>query len=42
VSETLAAQICSLPVFPGMSAGELDQIVDAVRRFTKDDPSQGR
>jgi dTDP-3-amino-3,4,6-trideoxy-alpha-D-glucose transaminase len=42
VSETLAGQICSLPVFPGMSADELDQIVDAVRRFTKDDPSQER
>jgi dTDP-3-amino-3,4,6-trideoxy-alpha-D-glucose transaminase len=42
VSEALAERICSLPVFPGMSDGELDRIVEAVERFTKDDPPRER
>jgi hypothetical protein len=33
VSETLAQQICSLPIFPGMSEAELDQVVEAVASF---------
>ncbi|HSZ68869.1 MAG TPA: DegT/DnrJ/EryC1/StrS family aminotransferase [Solirubrobacteraceae bacterium] len=42
VSEALAERICSLPVFPGMSDAELDRIVEAVERFTKDDPPRER
>jgi dTDP-4-amino-4,6-dideoxygalactose transaminase len=33
VSESAAERICSLPIFPGMSDGELDQVVDAVASF---------
>jgi dTDP-3-amino-3,4,6-trideoxy-alpha-D-glucose transaminase len=36
VSEDLAERICSLPLFPGMSDGELEQIVQAVDGFTKE------
>jgi dTDP-3-amino-3,4,6-trideoxy-alpha-D-glucose transaminase len=36
VSEAHAERICSLPLFPGMSEAELEQIVDAVDGFTKD------
>jgi dTDP-4-amino-4,6-dideoxygalactose transaminase len=36
VSEALSERICSLPIFPGIGEAELDQIVGAVRRFTKD------
>ncbi len=39
VSEAAAERICSLPVFPGMSDAELDQVVGAVARFTKDVPA---
>ncbi|HEY3829170.1 MAG TPA: DegT/DnrJ/EryC1/StrS family aminotransferase [Solirubrobacteraceae bacterium] len=42
VSEALAEQICSLPVFPGMSSDELEQIVEAVRKFTEDEPLRAR
>jgi dTDP-3-amino-3,4,6-trideoxy-alpha-D-glucose transaminase len=42
VSEALAEQICSLPVFPGMSGDELEQVLDAVRKFTEDGPPQAR
>ncbi|HUN79463.1 MAG TPA: DegT/DnrJ/EryC1/StrS family aminotransferase [Solirubrobacteraceae bacterium] len=35
VAESLAGQICSLPIFPGMTQAELDQIVGAVEKFTK-------
>ncbi len=33
VSESAAERICSLPLFPGMSDGELNQVVDAVASF---------
>jgi dTDP-3-amino-3,4,6-trideoxy-alpha-D-glucose transaminase len=36
VSERLAQRICSLPLFPGMDEGELEQIVRAVDGFTKE------
>ncbi|MGH2911166.1 MAG: DegT/DnrJ/EryC1/StrS family aminotransferase, partial [Solirubrobacteraceae bacterium] len=42
VSERLAERICSLPLFPGMSDAELDQIVEAVEDFTKDTPASPR
>jgi dTDP-3-amino-3,4,6-trideoxy-alpha-D-glucose transaminase len=42
VSERLAEQICSLPLFPGMGADELEQIVDAVDGFTKATPTSPR
>ncbi len=35
VAESLSERICSLPIFPGIGTAELDQIVDAVRQFTK-------
>lgn len=35
VSESLAAQICSLPIFPGIGDGEITQIVDAVAASTQ-------
>jgi dTDP-4-amino-4,6-dideoxygalactose transaminase len=34
VSESLAGQVCSLPLFVGMTAVELEQIVAAVVSFT--------
>jgi dTDP-3-amino-3,4,6-trideoxy-alpha-D-glucose transaminase len=34
VSESLAERICSLPMFPGMSATELQQVAKAVASFT--------
>jgi dTDP-3-amino-3,4,6-trideoxy-alpha-D-glucose transaminase len=42
VAESLAGQICSLPVFPGMTQAELDQIVSAVEKFTKGETSAPR
>jgi dTDP-3-amino-3,4,6-trideoxy-alpha-D-glucose transaminase len=33
VSEALAERICSLPIFPGMSAAELERVVEAVAAF---------
>jgi dTDP-3-amino-3,4,6-trideoxy-alpha-D-glucose transaminase len=36
VSEGLAGWICSLPIFPGMTDAELEQVVGAVATFTKD------
>jgi dTDP-3-amino-3,4,6-trideoxy-alpha-D-glucose transaminase len=42
VSEALAGQICSLPVFPGMSEAELEQVANAVHSFTKDTPVGAR
>jgi dTDP-3-amino-3,4,6-trideoxy-alpha-D-glucose transaminase len=42
VSETLAEQICSLPIFPGMTRDELEQIVSSVEAFTKDEPAPAR
>jgi dTDP-3-amino-3,4,6-trideoxy-alpha-D-glucose transaminase len=41
-SEALAEQICSLPIFPGMTRAELEQIVGAVEVFTKDEPALAR
>jgi dTDP-3-amino-3,4,6-trideoxy-alpha-D-glucose transaminase len=38
VSEALAGQICSLPIFPGMTQAELEQVANAVHSFTKDPP----
>ncbi|MGH2853321.1 MAG: DegT/DnrJ/EryC1/StrS family aminotransferase [Solirubrobacteraceae bacterium] len=35
VSERLAQRICSLPIFPGMSAAELERVVEAVGSFAK-------
>ncbi len=35
VSEGLAERICSLPIFPGMSASELEQVVAAVAAFAE-------
>jgi dTDP-4-amino-4,6-dideoxygalactose transaminase len=34
VSEALAERICSLPIFPGMSAAELERVVEAAGSFT--------
>jgi dTDP-3-amino-3,4,6-trideoxy-alpha-D-glucose transaminase len=42
VSEALADQICSLPLFPGMSVAELERVVEAVETFTKDEPARTR
>ncbi len=42
VSEALAERICSLPIFPGMSEIEIEQVAGAVEGFTKDAPSQMR
>jgi dTDP-4-amino-4,6-dideoxygalactose transaminase len=42
VSERQAQRICSLPLFPGMSNAELEQIVEAVDGFTKATPTQAR
>jgi dTDP-3-amino-3,4,6-trideoxy-alpha-D-glucose transaminase len=33
VSEELAGRICSLPIFPGMSDAELEQVANAVADF---------
>ncbi len=41
VSEALAERICSLPMFPGMSEAELEQVVGAVASFTTEDPPEG-
>jgi dTDP-3-amino-3,4,6-trideoxy-alpha-D-glucose transaminase len=42
VSEELAERICSLPIFPGMSAGELEHVVRAVESFSEEEPEQAR
>jgi dTDP-3-amino-3,4,6-trideoxy-alpha-D-glucose transaminase len=39
VCEGLAERICSLPIFPGMSATELEQVVEAVGTFANDKSS---
>ncbi len=41
VSEALAERICSLPMFPGMSEAELEQVAGAVASFTAEDPPEG-
>ncbi len=40
VSEGLAERICSLPIFPGMSAAELEQVVGAVGTFASNKSSR--
>jgi dTDP-3-amino-3,4,6-trideoxy-alpha-D-glucose transaminase len=42
VSEALAEQICSMPIFPSMTEGELEQIVGAVGTFTEDQSVRAR
>jgi dTDP-3-amino-3,4,6-trideoxy-alpha-D-glucose transaminase len=42
VCERLAEQICSLPLFPGMTEEELEQVTAAVIAFTKDQALEGR
>jgi dTDP-4-amino-4,6-dideoxygalactose transaminase len=37
VSESAAERICSLPIFPGMSEAELEQVLGAVASFSDDD-----
>jgi dTDP-3-amino-3,4,6-trideoxy-alpha-D-glucose transaminase len=41
-SERLAQQICSLPLFPGMTDAELDRIALAVASFAEDAPAHRR
>jgi dTDP-4-amino-4,6-dideoxygalactose transaminase len=36
VSERLAEQMCSLPLFPGMANAELDRVTETVLAFTQD------
>jgi dTDP-3-amino-3,4,6-trideoxy-alpha-D-glucose transaminase len=36
VAERLSTEICSLPMYPSMTASELDQIIDACTSFTLD------
>ncbi len=40
VSEALAERICSLPMFPGMSEAELEQVAGAVASFTGAEPAE--
>ncbi len=40
VSERLAGEICSLPVFPGMSDGQLTRVLEVVAAW--DGPAEGR
>jgi len=42
VSEALAGQICSLPIFPGMNQAELEQVLSAVHSFSKAAPAGER
>jgi dTDP-3-amino-3,4,6-trideoxy-alpha-D-glucose transaminase len=42
VSERLAKQICSLPLFPSMTDTELEHIADTVLAFTEDDLTSSR
>jgi dTDP-3-amino-3,4,6-trideoxy-alpha-D-glucose transaminase len=42
VSEALAGQICSLPIFPGMTDAELERVVSAIHSFAKDAHATGR
>lgn len=35
ISESLAGNICSLPIFPGMTHAEVDRVVGAVKKFTQ-------
>ncbi len=40
--EAHAARICTLPLFPGMSEGELQRVGDAVLEFAKEQPRNSR
>jgi dTDP-3-amino-3,4,6-trideoxy-alpha-D-glucose transaminase len=42
VSERMAQRMCSLPLFPGMSDAELEQVSDAVLDFAQDRAPQAR
>ncbi|HEY7831335.1 MAG TPA: DegT/DnrJ/EryC1/StrS family aminotransferase [Solirubrobacteraceae bacterium] len=42
VSEELASRICSLPLFPGMSEGELERVAAAVLDFAEARPHNSR
>jgi dTDP-3-amino-3,4,6-trideoxy-alpha-D-glucose transaminase len=42
VSERLAERICSVPLFPGMSDAELDQVSEAILSFAKDNATAQR
>jgi dTDP-3-amino-3,4,6-trideoxy-alpha-D-glucose transaminase len=42
VSEELAGRICSLPIFPGMTTGQLEQVVRTVESFSEVRPNQAR
>jgi dTDP-3-amino-3,4,6-trideoxy-alpha-D-glucose transaminase len=42
VSERHAERICSVPLFPGMSDAELDQVSEAILSFAKDDDTAQR
>jgi dTDP-3-amino-3,4,6-trideoxy-alpha-D-glucose transaminase len=42
VSERLAQRMCSLPLFPGMTDAELEQVSDAVLDFAQDQAPQAR
>lgn len=42
ICERLAGQICSLPLFVGMSDGELERIAQAVASFAEDGPVRTR
>jgi dTDP-3-amino-3,4,6-trideoxy-alpha-D-glucose transaminase len=42
VSEGLAERMCSLPLFPSMTDGELEQIVQAVSSFTQERATEAR
>ncbi len=42
VSERLAERMCSLPLFPGMTDEELEQVFDSVLTFTQDRATQAR
>jgi len=42
VSERLAEQICSLPLFPSMTEAELEQVATAVLTFAEDDSLRPR
>jgi dTDP-3-amino-3,4,6-trideoxy-alpha-D-glucose transaminase len=42
VSERLAEQICSLPLFPGMTDIELERVAEAVEAFAEDRPPRSR
>ncbi|HYM67538.1 MAG TPA: DegT/DnrJ/EryC1/StrS family aminotransferase, partial [Patescibacteria group bacterium] len=41
-SERLAESMCSLPLFPGMTDGELERVLDAVLAFAQDRAVQER